>query len=522
MLLNVLLNKLFFFFVLIFFILIFPSTTFAQTILFTDDFEIGSISDKWTVVAGSWSNEDFSESIWARVSSESLSDNEIGSGNSSWINYIFDLDIFKIEGEDINLFFRTQDSRYLNLPSHNLPVSYGLHLQHNRMALQKFTVSTGAELQVVDGIPFLNSTLKHINIKLQGNNIKIFVDNSINPIIDYTDNDQPFLTGGIAIGSITGAAGQNVRFDNVVVTELSDEPEDDLLPVLTVPDLKQYSLPWKNKIYDHKNASIEKFGCALTSAAMVLQYHGHNIMPDALNIWLKNQPDGYLRNGLLNWLAVSRYTKDNYSPTSRTLEYKRLEATNENLDNELNNDRPAILKEPGHFVVATGKTTDSYLINDPGYSDRTDLLSYENNFLKINSFTPTDSDLSYMMFVTDPDIDLEIASSSGLILPIDSFIEDPITNLLNPDKKSGNPIKVYLFEKPTAGKYVLKATGPKGNYYIDSYLYNIDGKVTKNNYEGKLNKNDTDTFNINYENKKKKSNFWFWHKYFSHFWNDRD
>ncbi|MEK7169155.1 MAG: C39 family peptidase [Patescibacteria group bacterium] len=299
------------------------------------------------------------------------------------------------------------------------------------------------------------------------------------------------------IGGYTGSYVADVYMSKV--EEVTAPP----FPVLSVPDLKQYSLPWKNKIYDHKNASIEKFGCALTAASMVLQYHGHNIMPDDLNNWLKNEPDGYLKNGLINWLAISRYTKENYSPSSRTLEYKGLDPTTENLDNELNNDRPAILKEPGHFVVATGKTTDSYLINDPGYSDRTDLSSYGNSFLKINSYTPTDSDLSYMMFVTDPDIDLEIASSSGLILPIDSFVEDPITNLLNFDKKSGNPVKIYLFEKPETGKYALKATGPKGKYNLESYLYNTDGKVTKNSFDGRLNGNDTDSFNISFEGKNK-------------------
>ena len=92
--------------------------------------------------------------------------------------------------------------------------------------------------------------------------------------------------------------------------------------------------------------------------------------------------------------------KNNDSPSSPTLEYKRLSATENNLDNELNNNRPAILKEEGHFVVATGKLFNGvYAINDPGYADRNDLTSYGNSFLAINSYSPTHSDLSYMMFV---------------------------------------------------------------------------------------------------------------------------
>lgn len=215
--------------------LTFPSKTYAQN-LFSDDFETGEITDKWTYISGTWTREIFNSTTWARVNSGSGSDNEIQAGNLLWMNYNFNLDIFKIEGEDINLFFRIQNARYLGLFDHDLPVSYGLHLKHNRIALQKFTPNTGAELQVVtNNVPFLNSTLKHLTIRLESNNIKVFIDNSATPIIDYTDNDQPFLNGGIAIGSITGSAPQNVRYDNVVVSELltgTAEPSASPTPTL--------------------------------------------------------------------------------------------------------------------------------------------------------------------------------------------------------------------------------------------------------------------------------------------------
>lgn len=526
--------------------LILPATTRAQSI-FEDDFETGEISDKWTYISGSWTKENFSNSTWSRVSSGGYSDNQLEIDNSSWDDYIFKVDIFKIEGEDINLFFRTQNSRYLNLPGHNLPVAYGLHMQHNRIALQKFTSLSGTELQVVtDNVPFLNSTLKHVEIKLLNNNIKIFFDNNTNPVIDYTDIDSPFLNGGISIGSITGSSSQNVRFDNIVVSEVSAEtptpspiPTESATPsaspiasptvtptatasvtpiALNVPSLKQYSTPWKNKIYAFTKNTIQEFGCALTSAAMVLQYHGHNISPDKLNDWLKNEPDGYIRNGLINWLAVSRYTKLHDSTNSPTLEYKRLAATNENLTNELTNNRPAILKESGHFVVAKSILQDTFGINDPRYSNRNDLKSYNNNFLAINSYIPSHSDLSYMMFVTDPSINIKLYDSNNNLVNSEDFVEDPINNLLKPNQKSGSSVKVLIYPKPQNGKYTLKLTGPKGKYNLDSYLYDANGKATINKLEGKLNGSDTDKFNITFENRKsikdtnKKSDFRFWFK----------
>lgn len=283
-------------------------------------------------------------------------------------------------------------------------------------------------------------------------------------------------------------------------------------PYLTVPSLKQYSEPWKNKIYGYTDTTIHAFGCALTSASMVLKYHGHNINPDTLNTWLKSQKDGYIRNGLINWLAVSRYTKIHDSIISPTLEYKRLLPTIENLDTELNNNRPAILKEPGHFIVATGKLGETYTINDPGYANRNNLEPYGNTFLAINTYKPTHSDLSYIMFTIDPQFNLELQTSSGSALPSDVFIEDPIDSLINPTIKSGNPIKILHFEKPQNNNYKLKITGPKGKYTLDSYLYDINGIVDKQKLNGKLSGKDSDTLKIKY-NKRIKNKDFDWDKF---------
>lgn len=288
--------------------------------------------------------------------------------------------------------------------------------------------------------------------------------------------------------------------------------------VLNVPNLKQYSLPWKNKLYAFTQKTIHEFGCALTSAAMVLQYHGHNINPDKLNDWLKNEPDGYIRNGLINWLAITRYTKLHDTANSPSLEFKRLLPTNENLTNELTNNRPAILKENGHFVVAKSILGNTFGINDPGYSNRSDLTSYNNSFLAINSFTPSHTDLSYMMFVVDPNINLKLFDNNNNPVDSQEFIEDPINNLIKPNQKSGSPVKILILSKPQNGKYTLKLTGSKGKYNLDSYLYDVNGKVTTNKFEGKLNSDDTDKFTINFENRKsikdkdKKSDFKFWFK----------
>lgn len=307
-------------------------------------------------------------------------------------------------------------------------------------------------------------------------------------------------------------------------TPTSTATSTPILPVLSVPSLKQYSMPWASKIYDHTKNTINEFGCALTSAVMVLQYHGHIVLPDALNNWLKNQNDGYIRNGLINWLAVSRYTKLHDSTNSPTLEYKRLDPTDGNLDIELNNNRPAILKENGHFVVATGKTSSSYLINDPGYADRNTLEPYGNSFLAINSYTPTHSDLSYMMFIVDPNINIEIKDMNGTVIPTESYIEEPINSLSNPNIKTGESLKIVLLEKPDTGNYKLEVSGQKGKYELNSYLYDTLGTVSQNKFKGQIKNSEVDKYNIIYTTDKERVkknkrilDILYWHKFFSKF-----
>jgi hypothetical protein len=130
---------------------------------------------------------------------------------------------------------------------------------------------------------------------------------------------------------------------------------------LNLPDIKQYSSPWGLMEYNSatnwysSDPTITRWGCALTSASMVLQYHGHDVFPDTLNSWLLNQPDGYIGNGYLNWLAVSRYSLQNQSPSSSPLEFRLFNEPNDpHLKQDINNDQPVIVRVPGHFVTVKG------------------------------------------------------------------------------------------------------------------------------------------------------------------------
>ncbi len=398
---------------------------------------------------------------------------------------------------------------------------YGIHTYHNAVYVQKVVGGTEYILSNRQtNFDFVTGGTYSFRVDVINNN---FYRVYINGILQNTVFDQlPFFNNYSA--GLQASGNSQVWFDNVIVTQiLAETPSPSpspspsptpsptpiptttpsptpVIPILNVDDLKQYSTPWDDDLYDHTLETIKQWGCALTSASMILKYHGHNILPDTLNNWLNLRPDGYIRNGLINWLAVSKYTKDHYSPTSRTLEYKRLSPSEINLDNELTNNRPAILKEDGHFVVATGKLTDTYTINDPGYSDRPTLDSYGNNYLAINSYTPTDSDLSYMMFVADSDIVFELVDSDGNpVSTTQEFIEEPINDIDDSLNKSGDPLSVLLFEKPESGEYKLRVSGVIGSYELDTYLYDINGLVTQNTFDGQLLGGDTDIYNISFD-----------------------
>ncbi len=231
-----------------------------------------------------------------------------------------------------------------------------------------------------------------------------------------------YITGGVATNP--GNYSNKVYYTSYI----------DAAVGLSVPDIKQYSSPWNDDEYDtasawSENPTIERWGCALTSSSMVLQYHGHSTNPDDLNNWLNSQPDGYIRNGLLNWLAVSRYTQINSSPSSPTLEFRKHPASLSTLSDEIDNSRPSIVKVPGHFAVVKGIENSDYLVNDP-ISTNTLLSKVESDhgdfYSSIYSYIPSTTDLSYILLVFDSDKGIAIFDPNGDKLEGYYFLEEPL------------------------------------------------------------------------------------------------
>lgn len=499
-----------------------PKVAKTQSLPISYDFENGIISD-WYIKSGNWSVQNIlgSKRFGASIQGICHSSIETRVGNLNWANYEINLDILPTIGTDRNIAFRATSSRThaFNL---DLPVAYALHMSSGFVHLQKFIQNTPGDSSSNIEEPQKNNTegistnsITHLKIRLVDTNIKVFINDEQTPAIDWTDNSSnPILSGNLALIITTGGdCNSEIWFDNVTVIEItSPTPTPTATPTptptptpsptptptptpspsptptptqnsyvsLNVTDLKQYSGGWENDNYDNTTGTIKQFGCALTSASMVLKYRGHNINPNTLNDWLKSQSDGYLTNGLVNWLAISRYTYLNKSLSSPALEFRRVIASDSNLMNELNNDRPAILKEPGHFIVTKSQTANSFGINDPGYDNRPTLASYNGSYSSIYSYRPTFTNLAYILLTLSSNYSLKIYDPTGAEITGYTYTEEGINDDTGGDQNSGGSLTVFEYPTPAVGQYTIEVTGPSGPYTIKSYTYDEAGNLTDN------------------------------------------
>lgn len=296
-------------------------------------------------------------------------------------------------------------------------------------------------------------------------------------------------------------------FSNVYYAPIENEEE-----ILDVPDIKQFTEPWGSQIYDFanmwfpSNPTITRWGCALTSAVMVLNYHGDSTDPSDLNNWLDSN-NGYTRNGAVIWPAVSRYSK--LSQESPTLEFSYLPFSIELAKSELNNKRPPILKllnntyGGNHFLVAKGYNSNIY-VNDSANSTN-DTLSEANSYwgdtVKLGKFTPSNSDLSYLILFINEDYEIKVSSDSGEIIGEQyNFKDGPMLDPNNPNTDSDfEVLNSFYFPKPSKGIYTVEISGPTGNYQLDAQLYDSEGDVKVTTFESNLSDTESDSFLINFE-----------------------
>jgi hypothetical protein len=293
--------------------------------------------------------------------------------------------------------------------------------------------------------------------------------------------------------------------DKVYFTNLDIPVEPPSGTSLNVPDLKQYSLPWGPLAYDHSNSTpptISRWGCALTSAAMILQYYGSTTDPQVLNDWLR-QNNGYKRNGSVIWSAVSTFSQ--IDPNTPTLEFDYPGYTESKIKSEINENRPVFVKLENipyggnHFITVKGFDNSNIFINDPAKATHptlSDANSYWGSNISIGH-TPSNTDLSYIVLATNNNIDIKVFNPTENEIGSEYYhTEYPMLDPDNPDSTpEGETLKSLYYPKPQDGLYKIEVSG-EGVFQLDSYLYDVDGNSTTSTAKGNLSSNETRTFYV--------------------------
>lgn len=476
--------------------------TFAAPLLFYDDFSDGDtngweehlgLGGSWTVANGEYLGS-VSYNSWGS-STYALA------GETSWTNYSLDIKVRGISGVDKKIKFRHKNNEeYYEL---NLRSGY------NDLAVQKISPYGWLIFKSVENF---NEVDYHIKVDLNGSNIKIYINDQLK--FDYTDKIQPILNGKIGLEAWPGAAAPQttVAFDDIEVTALDPTP-DNFLPV---PYFSQRDPFWGTDEYDHasnwidlgEENTIDWWGCALTSGAMVAKYfgidktpYGDMLNPGTLNKWMKDQNDAYFRNGAMNWQLLSRMsakTADLYSTNKLDLSLSKLANNFTKLDEILTTSIDGFPGSPGilevthpvspsgkHFLVTKGRSGTTFGINDP-YDDPTNptrnLLSinpYNNSFDKMIWYEPTHSNLSTIFLVVNQNIN--IAMLDPTYHPTgDKFDLPPLGAHDALGGESGETLKMLYLEEPVGGYYSVGLTtenqGSQG-YWLDIYLYDKNAQV---------------------------------------------
>jgi hypothetical protein len=479
-----------------------PQRVTAKTMVFSETFDSPNVFDQWTVVRNrqwqyplrvcmnlaqpaQWEVVDDTAQI---VIDSKPCVMEIVPNNFSiptLENYLFAIDVTFLESinMDRNLLFLWVDENNW----------YDIKVTNNEIRLQKVVNGQVYELaNAIGSFPFTIDQPYRVEVLLSQQMIRLSIDGAL--ILTIADS-LPFIEAEslkIGLEAGVGSLKRSVsRFDNLIVYLLDDS---DLVPI--VPHVKQSDPNWAEFEYDHAHEwsnklTIRNWGCALTSLVMIMQYHGITRMPDgtaltpaSLNDWLKLQPDGYIGDGLVNFLATTRLTKQlsNLFNTP-ALEYGRYNWNSTDRLNpaisEITNHRPVMVQIPGHFMVADGFSDDQsdLTIKDPAYTYSL-LSQHQVDPLSFRTFFPSHTDLSYLFFVYDPDIQVSIVGQNNesaveIEEQISAFSDDGAT-------ESTGGLKTTSIAKPIAGQYLVTIqSATNKELEFTAYSYDQNGEVTK-------------------------------------------
>lgn len=312
----------------------------------------------------------------------------------------------------------------------------------------------------------------------------IFVTNTYkNRIEKYSKDGQLLTMFGEGILNVPHGTGvdrrgrvyvADARNHRVVVFTPSAPPPF----VLTVPLIKQTDMQWKDATYDHASlqrlncgTTIGDCGCALTSLAMMLNFHGVTKSPDgkattpiSLNEYFNKDAQcvssgcvsqGYAFGNII-WSAADRYSAD----ANKTYGTQKIVSLNDphstqwdtqTVSNDIKNNQPVIarVQKNEHWAIVTGTDQDTFILNDPlNNITRLSQKPYYNTAYNIRRYKKTASDFSSLEFTTKYPGILEITDPAGRV-----NTNIPNTNVSSSILSSSN--NTVTIGTPAEGEYTV-------------------------------------------------------------------
>lgn len=245
----------------------------SAEVLFYDNFENSSASN-WDH-SDNWDIQQIENSLrFGTTINTKSTTRESYAGDINWTNYIYEVDMLALEGEDKNLIFRVIDDK----------TKYGLHMRSDLAVLEIYDPERGYFEKFNREVSFVNNVTYHLKIVLNGENIKIYSNNSL--LFDYTDEGTNITYGKIGLRVTTGAAyPSSVWFDNIIVRTLEEHSvtptPTSSPPVIFIPGLGA-SINFKEMFLDEP----DELGWRLTP--------GVNIYNNVFNTFKENNVEHYL------------------------------------------------------------------------------------------------------------------------------------------------------------------------------------------------------------------------------------
>ncbi len=317
---------------------------------------------------------------------------------------------------------------------------------------------------------------------------------------------------------------------------------------LNVPLLKQGIAPftdnnpsWEGTEYDHGTkqtlwcgTTIADCGCAMTSMAMILRYYGIVNPVDGAITTPTTVNDYFNRNtqcgsggcvslgysfGDVRWAAVGDYAAEAHSNYgTQKIIYDGGGAYNATtLAQDINDGRPVILGVPGHWVVGTGITDNTFAINDPLFT-RTHLNdpAYGNTASQgMRRYKKTNSDFSSIEVAVKAPAQVIITDPHGKKTGYDSTAATIVQEIPNsnyffdeayhdgtgerPAPPANAGVHWAIVQTPIAGKYQIEVIGSANQEYSFAvYGSDRDAEVDFKLFEGELSSNVPAQYSFDY------------------------